>query len=294
MKRRACLAHLSALAATPWAASAAHAQAAGAAHAQAPAAARPGSAALRLGVEGALASSGLAARWQAAARKDLGLALDLRPGPGQDLLRLLEAGELDAAITSVPPQEAALERQGLIHDRRAVAASRALLVGPPKDPAGIKGLPSAAQALARIAQEGALSQWAVQTGQPGGTGYVGHGEASGLQALEARLWQPLGPRAQGPWRRTAPPGPAEALKLAGQWPVGGGYTLVEQAVWARAGKLPLKVWVDGDPELVTIYSVARSFRVNHPAGKLLVAWLAGPMGRRVVQGAGGGWRLPPG
>lgn len=281
MKRRSCLGHLANFAAAPsWAL------------AEPPSRADGG--ALRLGVEGALAMSGLAGRWQAAARKDLGLAVDLRPGPGQDLLRLLEAGELDAAITSVPQQEAALERQGLIHDRRPVAASRALLVGPPKDPAGIKGVDSVADALARIAQEGALSQWAVQTGQPGGTGYVAHGEASGLQAMEARLWQPLGTRAQGAWRRTAPPGPGETLKLASQWPVGGGYTLVEQVVWARAGKLPLRAWIDADPQLATVYSVARSFRVNHPAGKLFVAWLAGPMGRRVVAGAGGGWRLPPG
>lgn len=291
MKRRSCLSRLATLAAAPaWALARTDARAQPAAKG----AARAGDGPLRLGVEDALALSGLAARWQAAARKDLGLALDLRPGPGQDLLRLLEAGELDAAITSVPQQEAALERQGLIHDRRAVAASRALLVGPPKDPAGIKGLAAAAEALVKIAQEGALSQWAVQTGQPGATGYVAHGEASGLQALEARLWQPLGARAQGPWRRTAPPGPAETLRLAGQWPVGGAYTLVEQAVWARAGKLPLKVWIDADPQLATVYSVARSFRVNHPAGKLLVAWLAGPMGRRVVAAAGGGWRLPPG
>lgn len=284
MKRRACLVHLPLLFAAPCAPG----------RAQPAAPARPATAALRLGVEQVLAQSGLAARWQAAVRKDLGLALDLRPGPGQDLLRLLEAGELDAAITSAPQQEAALERQGLIHDRRAVAASRALLVGPPKDPARIQGLTSASEALARIAAEGALSQWAVQTGQPGGTGYVAQGEASGLQAQEAQLWQPLGARAQGAWRRTAPPGPGEALKLASQWPVGGGYALVEHSVWARAGKQPLKVWIDADPQLALVYSVARSFRVNHPAGKLLVAWLAGPMGRRVVGGAGAGWRVPPG
>ena len=283
MRRRSCLAGLAgwtALGACP------------AAWAQDRPAARDPRAPLRLGVEATLAAGGLAGRWQAAARRDLGLVMELRPGPSLSLLRELEAGAIDVAITQAPQQESELERHGLIHDRRAVAASRALLVGPPKDPAGIRSLGSAADAVLRIAQEGALSQWAVQTGQPGGTGYVSHGEPSGLQALETRLFQPLGPRAQGAWRRTAAAaGPAEVLKRAAQWPVGGGYALVEQVVWARAGKLPLKAWIDGDPQLATIYSVARSFRVNHPAGKLFVAWLAGPMGRKVVSGTPG-WRLP--
>ena len=45
---------------------------------------------------------------------------------------------------------------------------------------------------------------------------------------------------------------------------------------------PLAVLVAGDPALVESVHVMRAFRVNHPAGKLFVAWIAGAKGRRVV------------
>ena len=42
--------------------------------------------------------------------------------------------------------------------------------------------------------------------------------------------------------------------------------------------------VDGDEKLSMPVHVMRSFRVNHPAGKLFVKWIAGGRGRRVVAG----------
>ncbi|HKW82548.1 MAG TPA: hypothetical protein VJN68_02245, partial [Burkholderiaceae bacterium] len=60
------------------------------------------------------------------------------------------------------------------------------------------------------------------------------------------------------------------------------YTLVERAAWSSAGGAPLAVLVEGDPLLAEPVHVMRSFRVNHPAGKLFVTWITGPKGRRVV------------
>jgi tungstate transport system substrate-binding protein len=42
--------------------------------------------------------------------------------------------------------------------------------------------------------------------------------------------------------------------------------------------------VDGDPRQRVEVHAMRSFRVNHPAGKIFVAWMAGPKGRAVVGG----------
>lgn len=248
---------------------------------------------LKLAVESALLQSGLAAHLAAAVGRDLGLKLELLGGPSLELLNRLEAGAVDATLTQAPQREAELAHQGLIHDLQPVAVGRYVLVGPPKDPAGIKGLKDVKAALAAIAEQGTLTQQQVVTGQPDGCGYVLQGEPDGTQAFEATLWKAVGKADAAPWKRAAPKGVGSALKLAAQWPVGGGYTLVERSVWTAAGKLPLKAWVDDDPQLDAVYSVARSFRVNHPAGKLLVGWLSGPNGRRAVQAFGKGYR-PPG
>ena len=51
--------------------------------------------------------------------------------------------------------------------------------------------------------------------------------------------------------------------------------------------------MQGDPLLRESVHAMRGFRVNHPAGKIFVAWVAGPQGRRVVA-AQRGYRAPGG
>jgi tungstate transport system substrate-binding protein len=51
------------------------------------------------------------------------------------------------------------------------------------------------------------------------------------------------------------------------------------------------VRVEGDAQLAEQVHAMRSFRVNHPAGKIFVAWIAGPKGRRVTA-AQRGYRAP--
>jgi tungstate transport system substrate-binding protein len=40
--------------------------------------------------------------------------------------------------------------------------------------------------------------------------------------------------------------------------------------------------VEGDPLMAVEVHAMRGFRVAHPAGKIFVAWIAGPKGRAVV------------
>lgn len=249
----------------------------------------PASRRLTVGVEAALQTSGLAQRLAAALARDVGLAIAWRPGPSGLLLPELERGELDAALTQSPEFELALERKNLVHDRRPVARTELVLVGPaPRratgkksatgDPAGVAGGRDIAVALAQVAASGARGE----------AGYVGHGEPSGERALEQALWKAAGPLPLGPWWRTAGAGPAAALDRAREE---GAYALVERGVWAvRGAGSGLAVLVEGDPRQTATYHVMRAFRAHHPAGKLLVSWLTGRSGQRVVAGFGRGYR----
>lgn len=253
------------------------------------AAQEPASKRLVVGVEATLQASGLADRLATAIGRDTGLAIDWRPGPSGLLLPQLERGELDAALTHEPELEAALLRQNLIHDRRPVAVTELVLVGPaPKratkkqpasgDPAGVTGSVDGAEALRRIAT----------AGERGEALYIACGEPSGTRHVEQALWKAAGPLPVGAWLRTAGSGPGAVLALAREQAA---YALVERGLWlAQGAGSGLAVLVDGGPQLAVNYHVMRAFRVNHPAGKLLAAWLGGPNGRRAVAGYGRGYR----
>lgn len=238
---------------------------------------------LRLGVDQSLAESGLATALQTAFGRDTGVAVKLQAGSALPLLETLERGELDAALTNTPEAETKLEAQGLVHDRRRVADTALVLVGPaPKkkkpDPAGIAKMTDAAAALLQL-RDTALDQ-------PGTIVFLSAGDGSGAHAAEQSLWRAA---------KVAPAAPWYVKAQAGQFVVQArqqaAYALVERGVWAARGGAPLAVLVEGDERMAIPVHVMRSFRVNHPAGKLFTAWITGPKGRAVVA-AQRGYRVP--
>lgn len=249
----------------------------------------PASRRLKVGVEAALDASGLAQRLASAFGRDTGIAIEWSSGPSGEVLARLERGELDAALTQAPALELALQSQALIHDRRPVAQTELVLVGPALrpatrktpasgDPAGVAGSRDAVVALGRIAA----------AGQRGEAGFVASGEPSGAQAIEQALWRAVGPQPVGPWLRSAGPGATAVLDLARET---SSYALVERGVWsAQASAGGLGVLLAGDPQLAAVYQVMRAARTRHPAGALLVNWLGGSTGQRVVAGFGRGYR----
>ena len=230
---------------------------------------------LRLGVDTALFESGLAKGLQQSFGRDTGIAVKLVAAPALRLLEGLARGEFDAALANVPDAETKLENQGFAHDRHAIAAGEFVIVGPAprgkdKDPAAAIGLKNAAQALIQI-RKGALAK-------PGAITFLSAGDGSGTHALEQTLWRSakLGPAP--PWYVAADAGSG----LIAQARARGAYALVERGAWAAQGGAPLALLVEGDPALAEAVHVMRAFRVSHPAGRIFVAWIAGPKGRRVV------------
>lgn len=229
---------------------------------------------LTVGMATSLVDSGLAERLRRAVSGDTGLPIVVRPGPSARLLQSLERGEIDVALTHAPALELALEQQGLAHERRFVAASDFILAGPVatsgaqrgKDPAGVRGERDAAQALQRIAASGAP--------------FMTTAEGCGAQLAADLLWTAGGGMPAGTALLRSDAGMGATLALAAQV---GAYLLVDRATWAagrqRGALAPL---VEGDTRLANPYHAMRSFRSKHPAGKLFMQWLDGPMGRKAL------------
>ena len=230
---------------------------------------------LRLGVDKDLADSGLAPALQQAFGRDTGLAVLLVPKPALALLDALERGEIDAGLCNAPDAETKLEQQGLVHDRQPVARADFVIVGPggrgkAGDPARIGGMRDAAQALQHL-RDAALAASGVIT-------FLTANDGSGAHTAEQALWRAAKVAPGAPWFVAAEPGGS----LIRQARARNAYALVERGSWGAQGGAPLAVLVEGDPALAEQVHVMRSFRVSHPAGKLFVAWVAGPKGHRVV------------
>lgn len=234
--------------------------------------------ALRVGVDVALFDSGFAQALTRGFKADTGIAVQLVPGPVRPMLDALDRGELDAAISNAPDIEARLENEGLVHDRRLVAHGEFVLVGPaPRGKAG-----AATGSVAEVLQR-------VRDAAPGSVTFLSAADGSAAHAAEHAAWREVRLAPATPMLVEAAPGSS----LVAQARARGAYAVVERGAWLAQGGAPLVVLAQGEPLLREGVHVMRAFRVNHPAGKIFVAWVAGPQGRRVVA-AQRGYRVPGG
>jgi tungstate transport system substrate-binding protein len=229
---------------------------------------------MRLAADDALVDSGLAGQLQRAFGRDTGVAVKLLRGPASSVLQALEQGEHDAALTNAPEVEAGLEKQGLLHDRRRVAVTDFVLVGPSVLAKALAAGGDVLLALSRLAQVQAP--------------FISRHDGSGTHLAELGLWRAAKLTTSPAWYFTA----AAGSPLLAQARERNACMLVERGVWsALGGASGYADLAPGDPRLAVDVHVMRSFRVNHPGAKLFVNWVGGGMGHRVVAGVRG-YRSP--
>lgn len=123
-------------------------------------------------------------------------------GSGQ-ALELGRRGEADALLVHAPEEERRFMEEGRGLARLLVMYNDFVIVGPPDDPAHLRGAASTVEALARIA--GAQAVW------------VSRGDQSGTHLLERRLWEQAGVVPQGPpWYIESGTGMLASLLIADQ------------------------------------------------------------------------------
>ncbi len=122
-------------------------------------------------------------------------------GSGQ-ALKMGEEGNADVLLVHSPQAEEAFMQAGWGKDRVRVMHNDFVLLGPPADPAQIRGL-DVATALRTIAEKGVL--------------FVLRGDNSGTHALELSLWRRLNLDPQGqPWYLETGQGMGATLMVAAE------------------------------------------------------------------------------
>ncbi len=194
-------------------------------------------------------------------------------GTGQ-ALGMARRGDADVLLVHDAPSELALMREGFGARRREVMYNDFVVFGPLDDPAGIRGLSGAADALRRIAEARAP--------------FVSRGDDSGTHKAEVRLWRSAGidaGAASGTWYRETGAGMGTTLNIGQAM---GAYGLADRATWTSfANRDGLEVLVEGDPGLFNQYSVIlvspKMFpHVKAVAGLAFMDWLSSPEGQRAI------------
>lgn len=183
-------------------------------------------------------------------------------GTGQ-ALKLGQDGNADVVLVHARAQEDQFVAEGWGVDRRDVMYNDFVLVGPKQDPAGIKGLATAAAAFKAIAARQAT--------------FASRGDESGTHAKEKSIWKQAGIEPEGDWYNSLGQGMGDTLIFANEK---GAYTITDRGTYlSMREKLPnLTILVGGDSiaqntdkSLLNPYGVIAVNPARHPHVKFDLA-----------------------
>lgn len=194
-------------------------------------------------------------------------------GSGQ-AMALARKGEADVLLVHSPAGEEKLVAEGHGANRRLVMHNDFVLVGPPGDPARVRGLASTARAFEGIAAAGAL--------------FLSRGDDSGTHAREKGVWKAAGidPEGLRSYQQTGL-GMGETLNVASEK---GAYTLTDRATFlarTRARPLALEILVEREPLLLNVYHVlevspARWPKVNAAGARAFADFVVSPAAQEII------------
>jgi tungstate transport system substrate-binding protein len=194
-------------------------------------------------------------------------------GSGQ-AMAMGKKGEADVLLVHAPAEEQKLVDEGFGVNRRRVMHNDFVVVGPPEDPARIRGATSAKDALTKIALSGAL--------------FLSRGDNSGTHSKEKGLWKAAAIDPEGQkWYQQTGLGMGETLNVASEK---GGYTLADRGTYLarhKARQLHLEILVEREPLLLNVYHVievnpAKWPKVNAAGAKAFADFIVSPATQEVI------------
>jgi tungstate transport system substrate-binding protein len=192
-------------------------------------------------------------------------------GTGQ-ALALAARGEADVVLAHAPALEKKYVDEGKMLDRRLVMYNDFVIIGPAEDPAKIKGMTKAADALKAIAKTGSR--------------FVSRGDNSGTHNLEKALWKLAGVEPQTGWYIESGQGMGATLGIADDRKA---YTLTDRGTYlAFQKRVRLPILVEGDAPLLNIYSVmevnpGNGPKVNTAGGKAFADFMLSAEVQKVIK-----------
>ncbi len=194
-------------------------------------------------------------------------------GTGQ-AIRNAQNGDGDVLFVHAKSAEEAFVAQGFGMSRADVMYNDFVILGPTADPAGVRGMDQAVDAMKKIAISGAV--------------FASRGDDSGTHKAELALWKSAGvdvAAVSGGWYRETGSGMGATLNAGIAM---GAYVMSDRATWIAFGnKGDHQVLVEGDPILFNQYGIiavnpARHPHVKNALSQRFVDWILGPEGQGAI------------
>jgi len=194
-------------------------------------------------------------------------------GTGQ-ALDTARRGDADVAFVHARAAEEKFVQEGAGVKRFPVMYNDFVLIGPSRDPAGIKGSKDIVAALKAIRAKGAP--------------FVSRGDRSGTHQAELALWKQAGidiATQKGPWYRDIGQGMGAALNTASAM---NAYVLSDRGTWISfKNRGELAIAVEGDAKLFNQYGVILVNPAKHPhvkaaLGQAFIDWLISRAGQKAI------------
>lgn len=181
-------------------------------------------------------------------------------------------GDADVVFVHAKEQELKAIEEGAFVNRHDVMYNVFLLIGPLADPAKVKGMKSAVDALKAIAAAGAQ--------------FISRGDKSGTHTKELSLWKKTGIEPGGQkWYLEVGQGMEKTQRIADEKKA---YTLTDSGTWlATKDELDLAVVLEGDASLFNQYGVmavnpAKNPHVKFKEAMQFVDWIVSKEGQDAV------------
>lgn len=228
---------------------------------------------LRLGATHTLEDSGVLPVLVAAFTRASGIKVQtVVAGTGQ-VMKYAANGDVDIVFTHSRKDEEKLVASGVGIARQDVMWNDFVIAGPESDPARVRGMKSASDALRRIREAGAK--------------FTSRGDDSGTHRKEQELWSAAGGFRTWPGYLSTGQGAGRTLAMASEIDA---YDLVDRATLKQLSRrFPLSILVQSDPRLLNEYGVttlrpsaARAVRTRE--AEAFARWIVSDAARDVISG----------
>jgi tungstate transport system substrate-binding protein len=183
-------------------------------------------------------------------------------------LKIAQKGNIDLVMVHAKSLEEKFVKDGYGTERVPLMYNDFVIVGPPDDPAGIKGMKLATEALKKISDKKVM--------------FISRGDKSGTNVAEIVLWEKAGVKPSGSWYvkyEKGSQGNVATLKYADQQKA---YTIIDRASFLGIQKdIKTIVLVEKDEALLNYISLIpvnpKKFpKVNYEPAMEFVKWLTSP------------------
>ncbi len=204
--------------------------------------------------------------------KETGIAVKVVARGTGAAIEMGRRGDADVVFVHAREQELQAVAEGFFVNRHDVMYNDFVIIGPPDDPASIKGVVSVVEGFKKIADQQAS--------------YVSRGDQSGTHTKELAIWKQAGIHPTGQkWYLEVGQGMEKTQRIGNEKRA---YVLTDRGTWlATKDQLEMDILLEGDPALFNQYGIMavnpeKHAHVKYDQAMKFIDWIISDKGQAAI------------